>query len=319
MVVGNTLQLTATVAPSDATNKNVTWSSSDPTIATVSAATGLITAVTEGTVTITTTTDDGGFVASCVVIVNATPLPATGITISQTTANLMVGATLQLKATVIPSGADQNVTWNSSDQTIATVDETGLVTAVSDGNVIITVFSEAGSYTAICKITVSSPAVSVTGVTLNKTTAELKVGESLQLSATVARTNATNKNVTWSSSDSKVATVSATGLVTAVGEGSVKITATTADGNKVATCTISVTSSTGISNVQTGISTYISGNILYVQSPVAEKVQVYSISGVLLYSLQKAEGNATYSVNQSKGAMLIVKGGSGWVKKSITN
>ena len=162
--------------------------------------------------------------------------------------------TEQLLATITPANAtNKNVTWSSSDISVATVSATGLVTAVKAGSATITVTSEDGAKKATSKITVkavTAAVVSVTGVTIDKTTvSDLQVGTGAtkttqQLLATIAPTNATNKNVTWSSSDVSVATVSATGLVTAVKAGSATITATTADGAKLATSGITVTAFT---------------------------------------------------------------------------
>jgi uncharacterized protein YjdB len=175
------------------------------------------------------------------------PVSVTGVTLTPATQELTaVGATVQLTATVAPENAtNKNVTFTSSLPEVATVDAaTGLVTAVANGETTITVTTEDGSKQATAKITVNIPPVSVavTGVTLTPETAELKnVGETLQLTAAVSPENATNKSVTFSSNNTQVAIVSASGLVTAVSEGTATITVTTADGNKTATSVITVT------------------------------------------------------------------------------
>ena len=249
-----TIQLSATVTPDDATDKSLTWSSSNPSVATVDA-NGLVTAVSSGRTTITATTADGSNkTATCAVTVNIS-VPVTGITLNQTTASLTSrGQTLQLTATVTPDNAtNKSVTWSSSNTAVATVSSTGLVTAVSNGTATITAKAADGSNkTATCAVTVNI-SVPVTGITLNQTTASLTSrGQTLQLTATVTPENATNKSVTWSSSNTAVATVDANGLVTAVSSGTATITAKTADGsNKTATCAvtvnISVPASEGIS------------------------------------------------------------------------
>ena len=240
LTVGGSVTLNATVTPSDATNRNVTWSSSDRSVATVSA--GVVKAVGVGTATITVTTADGGKTASCTVTVSAPVVNVTGVTLDQESATVKVGGTLTLVATVEPSDAtNQNVTWASNNETVATVDATGKVTAKAAGEATITVTTEDGSKTASCVVTVSSSAVSVTGVTLNKTSVSLEEGENETLVATVAPSDATNMNVTWKSDNTAVATVDATGKVTAVKAGTATITVTTADGNKTATCQVTVT------------------------------------------------------------------------------
>ena len=171
------------------------------------------------------------------------PVAVTGVTLDKTSAEIEVGKTLTLTATVAPENAtNKNVTWASSDEKIATV-ANGVVTAKAEGSVTITVKTEDGDKTATCAITVkpsTTPVVDVTGVTLDKTSAEIEVGKTLTLTATVAPENATNKNVTWASSDEKIATV-ADGVVTAVAEGTATITVKTEDGGKTATCAITVT------------------------------------------------------------------------------
>lgn len=156
-VGGAALELTATVAPEDATNKSVTWSSSDDTIATVSA-TGEVTAVGAGTATITVTTVDGSFTASCTVTVSAATVAVTGVTVSPKTDSLAVGdADITLTATVAPENAtNQNVTWSSSSDLIATVSDAGIVHAVGVGEATITVTTEDGSFTDTSIITITT-------------------------------------------------------------------------------------------------------------------------------------------------------------------
>jgi uncharacterized protein YjdB len=155
---------------------------------------------------------------------------------------LTEGDVTVLTATVNPSNAsNRNVYWTSSDSAVATVDNTGKVTAVKAGSATITVTTEDGGKTATCKVTVKEKIYPVTGVTLDKTSVELTEGDVTVLTATVTPSNASNKNVYWTSSDQSVATVDNTGKVTAVKRGTALITVTTEDGNKTATCTITVT------------------------------------------------------------------------------
>jgi uncharacterized protein (TIGR02145 family) len=168
---------------------------------------------------------------------NDETVAVTGVTLSQTTATLTVGATLTLTPTVAPDNADNKaVTWTSSDIAVATV-RNGKVTAVAAGTATITVTTEDGGKTASCTVTVAT--IDVTDVTLSSTIDTLAVGKTLTLTATVLPTDATNKNITWTSSDTAVATVS-NGTVKAVEVGTAFITVATEDGNKIATCTVTV-------------------------------------------------------------------------------
>ena len=156
-VGGPALELTATVAPENATNKSVTWSSSDDTVATVSP-TGEVTAVGAGSATITVTTVDGSFTASCAVTVSAATVAVTGVTVSPKTDSLAVGdADITLTATIVPENAtNQNVTWSSSSDSIATVSDAGVVHAVGAGEATITVTTEDGSFTDTSIITITT-------------------------------------------------------------------------------------------------------------------------------------------------------------------
>ena len=238
--VGGTETLTATVSPKDAANKKVTWKSSNAAIASVDA-NGKVTGVKAGEATITVTTEDGGKTATCKVTVSDKEIKVTGVKLNKSETSLLVGGNETLTATVLPEDAtNQNVTWKSDKPEIATVDANGKVTAVKVGEATITVTTEDGGKTATCKVTVSETSVAVTGVTLNKATLSLIAGASETLTATVAPADATNKKVTWKSSDAAVASVDANGKVTGVKAGEATITVTTEDGGKTATCKVTV-------------------------------------------------------------------------------
>lgn len=250
--IGEAKTLNATVLPSDATQSEVIWSSTNTSVATVDY-TGKVTAVSSGSAQIKATTYDGGFVASCSVTVL---VPVTGVTISDASLTLAVGGTYQLSATVTPSNAsDKSVTWTSSNTSVATVSSSGLVTAKASGSATITVTTKDGAKTATCQVTVKIP---VTGITLDRSTLSLTVGSSAYLNATVTPSNATNKSVSWSSSNTSVATVSSSGYVTAKAVGSAVITATTSDGGKKATCnvTVSPVSVTGVTLNKSSLTMY---------------------------------------------------------------
>ena len=231
---GETETLYATVTPSDATNKVVTWKSSNTSVATVNAD-GKVTAVKAGTATITVTTENGGKTATCEVSVIA---PVSGVSLNKTNLELIEGSSETLLATITPSNAaNKKVTWSSSNSSVATVDDNGKVTAVMVGTATITVTTEDGGKTATCEVSVVIP---VSGVSLNKSSLELNEGETETLYATITPSNATNKGVTWKSSNTSVATVNTDGKVTAVKAGTATITVTTKNGSKTSTCTVSV-------------------------------------------------------------------------------
>ena len=237
LLVGGNETLVATILPENATNKKVTWKSSNAAVATVDA-TGKVTAVKAGEATITVTTEDGGKTATCKVTVSNKEVNVTGVTLNKATLTLIAGASETLTATVAPADAtNKKVTWKSSNAAVATVDATGKVTAVKAGEATITVTTDDGAKTAACKVTVTMP---VSGVTLNKTALTLNIGANETLTATVAPADATNKKVTWKSSDATVATVDANGKVTGVKAGEATITVTTDDGGKTATCKVTV-------------------------------------------------------------------------------
>ena len=236
LTVGDEGQLQATVAPEDATDADVDWSSSDVSVATVDGA-GNVTAVAEGTATITAKAGDKA--ATCTVTVKAATIAVTSVELDADEMTLKVGDEGQLQATVAPeNAANKSVTWSSSNESVATVEQNGKISAVGVGEATIT--AKAGDKTATCKVTVTAAAVAVTSVALDNTTLALTVGDAaVQLTATVAPDNATDKTVTWSSDKTSVATVDATGKVTAVAAGTATITATA--GDKTATCTVTVT------------------------------------------------------------------------------
>ncbi|MHC6179076.1 beta strand repeat-containing protein [Clostridium sp. JNZ X4-2] len=169
----------------------------------------------------------------------------TGVTLDRTSAFIDVGGTSQLTATVAPADtANKGVTWASDNTAVATVDATGTVTAIAAGTANITVTTADGGFTANCAVTVqaasSTPSSDITGVTLDMTSTSINVGGTIQLTATVAPADTANKGVTWASDNTAVATVDATGTVTAMAAGTATITVTTADGGFTANCAVTV-------------------------------------------------------------------------------
>ena len=232
MTVDGEQTLTATVAPANATDKTVTWKSSDATVATVDA-NGKVVAKKAGEVTITATA--GGVSGTLKITVSdkaPTVIPVQSVTVTGKQ-ELVEGASTTLTATVAPADAtDKTVTWKSSDESVATVDKDGVVTAKKAGTVTIT--ATAGGVSGTLHITVTAKPVETVPVTSVEVTVEagttVSVGKTLQATATVKPGNATNKKVTWKSSDESIATVDANGVITAKKAGKVVITATSTDG-----------------------------------------------------------------------------------------
>lgn len=233
--VGETRSLSATVEPAGAEYDGISWFSSIPTVATV--VDGKISAVRVGTTTVTASAQ-GVTSSKCEVTVRA--IQVTGVSLNTNSIVLTEGETFVLRATVSPSNAtDQNLGWTSLYSAVASVSD-GVVTAKSAGTTTISVRTNDGGYIATCQVTVKSKTIAVTGVSLNRSSLSLKEGETSKLTAMVTPSNATNKEVSWSSSNTSVATVASDGSVTANGVGSATITVTTADGVKTATCSVTV-------------------------------------------------------------------------------
>lgn len=293
--VGGTVSLTATVTPSNATNKNVTWTSSNTSVATVNAS-GVVTAKAAGTATITCTAADGsGKSATCSITVtgssdlssrsNVVTTNTAGATVSFSTSNTYEwewdSANNRIRSTnynIDSSTSQTTISISATKSTdlsfaYATSSESKYdkLTITLDGSTIVDAISgttsstysgtlSTGSHTLILKyskdgtlksgddrayfsnLQLKSSTVLVTGISLNSTSASLTVGGTKSLTATITPSNATNKNVTWSSSNTNVATVNASGIVTAKAAGTATITCTAADGSgKSATCSITVT------------------------------------------------------------------------------
>lgn len=226
--------LIATVLPVNASEKTVSWSSSNPTIATVN--NGKVTAVSVGNTTITASC--GGKSATCVYTVTAKVIPVTSVTVNKTSLELSVGGSETLTAEVLPVDATSKVvSWLSSNSSVASVDSnTGLVTALSEGNAVIT--AKAGDKTDTCNVTVTAPVVPVTSVDITESSVDLEAGENTTLHTTVLPTDASYKVVSWESNDLTVASVDNSGVVTALASGTATITASC--GGKSDTCTINV-------------------------------------------------------------------------------
>lgn len=241
--IGETALLRATVLPEDADNKNVRWESSNEKVATVE--NGIVTCKGYGTAEISATTEDGGFTTVCKVTAERKEILPTSITLDKADVIMNVGETTKLKADVWPTDADnKSVIWNSDNEDIAKVSSDGVVTAVKAGKTKVYATTQANNLKAECEITVLQP---VTGIEMDKASISFTyIGETVQLTAKLLPEDASNKNVTWESSDTKVAIVSK-GKVVCTGFGTAVIYAVSADGDFMATCIINAT--TGIEGI----------------------------------------------------------------------
>lgn len=286
------VQLTATVYPEDADNKDVVWTSSNDWAVKVDK-NGLVTCVdySYGEAVVTATAKDGsGVTATCKVTLKQRQI--TSLSLSADELSLERTSTALLTSHTIPENVDRPaLIWVSSDENVATVNYPGVfstegfVTAVGVGEAVITAYTTDGSgITATCKVIVTPKLV--TSVTLDQSELTIEKTYTAQLSATVAPDDADNRTVTWTSDNEEIATVDENGLVTAVGEGTATITATANDGSDVsASCVVTVTFIDGIADVETSKVTVlaVNGRITVSGKEQDETVSVYDTGGRLLY------------------------------------
>ena len=235
LFVGGSGKIRYSVLPSNATNTNVTFKSLNEKVAIVDA-NGVVTGVSEGNADIVITTEEGGFEAKCTVRVDG--IDARGIErVGDKTVTMGLNQTRQLQVKITPSDTtNKNVQWTSSNNSVATVDSNGVVISKNSGSTIITATTHNGLKTEIF-IEVETP---VTNITLNSNEINLNPGGTFKLDATVNPSNASNKNIKWISANESIATVDQSGNVTADVAGTTYISAVSADGKVVATCTVNV-------------------------------------------------------------------------------
>lgn len=228
--------------------KAVTWTSSDPKVLYVSPG-GKVTAVGSGSATVTASV--GGASVAKTITVTAAEEPkdtVTSITLNKYSLTLYVGEMgEQLAATILPEGSTASVVWQSSNPNVATVTEKGLVQAVTPGTSVIT--ATAGGRHVSCIVSVLAARVRVTGVSFDETEHKIPVRGTAKLTATITPADATVKTLVWTSDDPGIASVSRTGIVTAVSVGTTKIHATSVDGNHSAEVTVTVTAAPQLGDV----------------------------------------------------------------------
>lgn len=228
--VGQSYQMEYTIGlePAEATRPQLVWESSDPSVLSVDQ-NGLVTALKTGKATLTLSGGEAS--VSCAVTVT---VPAESLAFEQESYQVSMGKTLVLPLTALPEGANESYSWESSDTAVATVGADGTVTGVAPGTVTITVTG--ANATASCTVTVTIPPERIV---LSQEELSLNVGSAQPLAAVVMPENATDKQVTWESSDTAIVTVGADGTVTAVAPGSAAVTVRC--GEVTASCTVTVT------------------------------------------------------------------------------
>lgn len=241
-----------------------------------------------------------GYYTAVEFTIDARDVPVTGVSIADTESYMTIGTTATIHATITPEDAtNRNVTWESDNPGVVSVDEEGNVTAHTTGVATITVTTEDGGYTDSIKITVIEGTVSVTGVSLSQTSIALVVGGSSTLTAILEPNTATNQNVTWESSDTSVATV-ANGVVQAVSAGTATVTVTTEDGGYTATCQVTVNAP-----VASGI--YLSPTSLSLEVGEAGTISVtvsgYGYGDLVMTNSSSAVASAEY--DQSSGTVTV--------------
>ncbi|MBD5170417.1 MAG: leucine-rich repeat protein [Bacteroidales bacterium] len=260
--VDDSFTLTATVLPENATDKSISWTSNDPDVATVDE-NGNVTAINVGECSVTAYAADGsGVSASCKVTV--LPRQVESIELDRSEWNGMPGESFVISVTLSPDNVtDKTIVWNSSDQEIATVDEAGLVTAISTGSAIITA-TTSNNLTATCVVTVLP--VLVEEIILSPSEVQGVIGDSFTIGATILPKNASEPKIEWESTRPRVATVNQEGYVEIHEEGTCRIIALATDGSDVsAECII-----TGVSGIE---SVFANGS---------ERIYVYTPEGILI-------------------------------------
>ena len=295
LVEGNSESLTATVAPDNATNKAVSWKSSDATIASVDNS-GKVTAVKAGSATITVTTTDGSKTATCSVTVTAKEIVLNEIVVDPATKEVKEGETFELTVKFLPAGApEKSVSWRSTNPEVATV-EGGTVTTLKAGKTKIFAQVDGTEIEASCDLTVTQDPT-LRGIAFTSDRFGVSIGDPKKLELIFTPDYADNKVVTFSSSDPSVATVNADGIVNGLSQGETTITAKSMEGGFEASCKVIVTSSS-----LAGLYWTQNNHLMYGGEPLG--IPTYYTPGV------DPEGNMYYvHVDNIYGKFLINKNG----------
>ncbi len=322
VVEGSTLQMEASITPSDAEDKTVSWSVNDPAIATIDENTGLLTGITGGVVTVTATANDRlGVSGTLDVTVDAL---VAGITVAGAggATSLLMGAMLQMEAIITPlDAADKTVSWSVADPSIATINvSTGLLTGVSGGEVIVIATANDGSgVSGTLGVTVVSLVESIAVSGAGGAT-KVSAGSSLQMEASVLPADATDHTVSWSVDDPAIATIAeTTGLLTGVSGGSVTVTATANDGSGIfgtmdvtveaLVTEITVSGAGGETSVLIGATLQMEATVL--PSYAADKTVSWSVLDESIASIDVNSGLLTGIKAGEVTVLAVAKDGSG--------
>ncbi|MCQ2168151.1 MAG: Ig-like domain-containing protein [Bacteroidales bacterium] len=294
MEPGESQKLKATIFPDNAENKNVKWESKDTGIVSVDA-NGTITAISDGTTTVSVVSEDGGKTASCKITVKT---PVSGISLDVKKLELTIGETYLLQATIIPDNAgNKELEWKSTDESVASVNSSGEVTAISTGTAAITVTTKDGGKSATCVVTVKSetPGKAVTSISVSPESIEIIEGNTAEIKVTVLPEDAENKNIVWLSTDEGIATVD-NGKVKAINSGTTEIIAISEDGNHTARCSVKV-----LKDLSKGISgKWYLGYYVYGASLLHfDGTEYMSFNGDKMDWMNKGDGNSYYTLTYS--------------------
>lgn len=308
LVAGEESGLYVSFVPSDATDKSFNVSIDNNCVKYES---GILKAISKGTSVVTVTSNYDSSIKKTVTInVSAKPLPEVSEIVlneEETTLDTSERSSLQLSVSYIPAGSSvpaNQLTWYSSSDAIATVSSTGLVTAVGNGDVTITVqVNGKPTVKDTCLIHVTN-SIPVTGVSLDAHLLDMNVGDSETLTYVISPSDATNKNVTFSSSNQKVATVDATGLVNAIGNGSATITVTTVDGVKTDECVVNVT--TPVNDI------YLSQSSIAIYTGSTSELSVYfdpdtTSNKAVTWTSEDEDTVAISVIDESKVSLIALK------------
>jgi uncharacterized protein YjdB len=239
LVEGSEFNIIANILPSNATNKKLIWDSSNKTVASVD--NGHVRALSVGESDISVSTEDGGYKAICKLVVTASSIKVSSVSLDKSNHTINEGEQFTLVPSILPANAtNTNVVWSSTNEEVASV-VNGVVSGKKAGETKIIVETEDGKFTAECNLTVNKLVIPVESISLDKSEHSITEGEKFTLTANVLPVNATNMNVVWSSSNEEIANVN-NGVVTTLKAGDVNIIATTEVGSFTAKCVLHVQS-----------------------------------------------------------------------------